>query len=278
MTLMASKYVKSRLLTTILLTLGLLAQACGNDKMASAPSRPRPANEGFKPLPATGDSAASNQQTSQNTGPSTINVPGGQTSNQTGTVQPILLPGGSQQSTVTPFPTVGAQTINTSLAVYDQGNSNWCWAYSAFHTLRGYYLSSQSTDAATTAWRNALSQLNSADAFRAFMNKISSPDQAGDPIQFVQAMQSSFSLPAQNWNDNYTGSSSASQLVGRIESNLQKGIPSSWCDYGHCVSVQAVQGSGSNAQFTIFDSSGGDSYPRSAADLISQTDMVMVLN
>lgn len=182
---------------------------------------------------------------------------------------------------------------NVNLAneqIFTQGDSNWCWAYSSFHTLRAYYLSTQSTDPAVAPWRQAIMSIDSPDGMRNFMNQHSSPDQGGDPIQFVQIMQQAFRLPQQNWSDTYAGDASATSLLQQVDNNLLRNIPSTFCNSDHCIAVLGVvnaasmavggaAGSALAATYNMGDSGGGPTnYQMSGQELVSAMDVVMMLH
>jgi len=49
--------------------------------------------------------------------------------------------------------------------VFNQGRTNWCWAYAAFHIMRTYYLNFKQQDETTAEWQDAINQINSPRSF-----------------------------------------------------------------------------------------------------------------
>lgn len=182
-------------------------------------------------------------------------------------------------TTGNPYSFPNSNLVDLSMGnVMSQGNTNWCWAYSAFHAMRGYYFSAQQNDAKATAWKNALTQLNSNSAFASFLSKNVSPGQLGDPENFVEIMQQSFNLPDPGWRDYASYQTGQAALMSKIDNNLRNGIPSVWCDRTHCMAVTGLSGStATSTQYRVSDSSSGRLITMSYSQLVYNLDVVMML-
>lgn len=181
--------------------------------------------------------------------------------------------------------------------VYNQGATNWCWAYSAFHTAREYYLRISAPNQSQTAWKEALSSINTASGFKTFMGTISSPQITGNPIQFIEKIQKKKNLPNETWTPIYPSdkwsvrretAASRGEYVGaqmptakifdRVHEDLRKGVPVSYCNPPHCVMIYgAVFDGNTPKKYAIADSSGGKTYLADATKIWKDLDLVTVV-
>jgi len=148
--------------------------------------------------------------------------------------------------------------------VFAQGSTNWCWAYSTFHTTRTYYLNTPVLSSEAFAWRNALQDVNTPAAFRSFVGRRHDTSQTGHPEGFVSDMQED-GVPSQPWvglvpanrrdlpvvsDGGFSPAAIGDQYLPKAEilkivrDNLQRGIGSSWCGQGHCISIYGIKVNG----------------------------------
>ena len=175
------------------------------------------------------------------------------TGNPTGSLIPTLPPGQAGELKL------------TFGAVFNQKNTNWCWGYSAYHTLRTYYDTIPvGADPVADQWRAALSTLNTNQNFWDFMESTTPQSQLGSPHQFVELMRRHKGMPAhKKWS--YASQNSRQQAIKNVEANLRLGIPSSYCRSGHCVMIYGFKTDGAAAtEFLIADSVGSRFYTEAA--------------
>lgn len=183
-------------------------------------------------------------------------------------VQPVQQIQQIQQTQAMPQQNAGqAQTSLDTSRFFNQGNTNWCWGYSAFHTLRQYYANAPESDVEVTKWKLALAQLNSDEGLRKFMGKYVSEGQLGEPNMFMENMQKEYGLSPGRWRDAYASG------MDTAKSNLEKGIPSAYCNHGHCMSLIGIAGS----TITVADSSGGYTFQDSYQNLQNELTQIMTL-
>src|SRR4051812_5085939 len=103
----------------------------------------------------------------------------------------LLLPGAA--GAFSESPGERAETVLPMGTVFDQGRTEWCWAYSAYHTLRTYYrlvandggaLGSSAWD-----WREVLLGLDSPSGFRSYMENHFSTGRHGHPHDFIRLLE-----------------------------------------------------------------------------------------
>jgi hypothetical protein len=222
----------------------------------------------------------------------------------------VLLFAGCGQSEVQPAAVssalVGAATAgHEEIAlpietIFDQGNSEWCWAFSTYHTLRTYNANADGTDKTIAAWRTALAPLDSQQAFTDFMSARYDSYQTGDPGEFVTLMNDENTLPAEAWTSYYpsdvqsyreararkngtyaqtaTMHMSSTSLLDKVAANLRKNIPSVFCNSYHCRMIYgATWENGAVTQYLFADSIGATSYNEDAATVQGEIDLVMTL-
>src|SRR6185437_16497756 len=81
-----------------------------------------------------------------------------------------------------------AENILDIEAIFDQGGTEWCWAYSAFHTLRTTYhyaVAGGSNLPGAWDWHTVLLDLDTPEAFRTYMGNHYSEGQTGNPHNFM---------------------------------------------------------------------------------------------
>jgi hypothetical protein len=185
--------------------------------------------------------------------------------------------------------------------IFDQGESEWCWAFSAYHTLRTYNAVADGSDSTIAAWRAALTPLDSQQAFTDFMSARFDPGNTGDPGQFVTLMTNeNNNLPPEAWTEYYpsdfqsyreararsngtyaltaTMHMSATSLLDKVAANLRKNVPSVFCNPQHCRMIYgATFENGTVTQYLFADSIGGTSYDEDADTALGEIDLVMTL-
>lgn len=116
--------------------------------------------------------------------------------------------------------------------VFAQGNTNLCWAFSAFHALRTYFDGLANPDNAASAWKTQLGKLNSQSALSAFLSSKVDVQKGDDPRIFSSLMEKEFGLQKLDWFDleNETTKNGATQ-----GSNSASGYDESRCqEFGDC--------------------------------------------
>lgn len=149
---------------------------------------------------------------------------------------------------------------------FNQKNTNWCWSYAAYHTMRTYYDTiPPGASAVSDAWKKALTELNTNQSFWDFMEANIPMGQLGNPHQFVSLIMKVKGVPTdKKWS--YASQSDRQQTVKNVEANLRKGIPSAYCRSGHCVMIYGFKYDGTKAtEFYIADSAGGRFYSEDAS-------------
>lgn len=129
-------------------------------------------------------------------------------------------------------------------SVLGQGDTNWCWAYSAFHAMRGYYLSLPNPSPVATRWRDVLVKIDGDENFAKFMEQRVDRWRLGDPNHFYDMLRREYGLPDDGWG--YQGS------LDDVPALLRKGIPSALCNEPHCVTVIGMDASAT--RFKVADS------------------------
>jgi len=81
--------------------------------------------------------------------------------------------------------------------IYDQSSTEWCWAFSAFHTLRTYNSMPMPVTTSAAAWSGALRPLDSQQDFWSFMESRYDYGNAGDPNDFIALMKRDNRLPSE---------------------------------------------------------------------------------
>lgn len=184
--------------------------------------------------------------------------------------------------------------------VYNQGNTQWCWAYSAFHSLRAYYLHTPDDDADVAPWKEAIGKLDSNDAFRAFMRSHFSTGTTGDPINWIRAMKKyttepELPEPGYKTYEPHRGSerlrakrdidpslaapavrASIAEIAQKIHDSLVSGIAVPYCYPPHCVSIYGGVYEGDEPkEYLIADSAGGRTYRLDARKAHQKLDLIV---
>jgi hypothetical protein len=177
--------------------------------------------------------------------------------------------------------------------VYDQADTQFCWAYSTFHALRTYYT-------AAGAWHDALVPLDSPRGFRSFLTDRFDPDSGDNPAHLVVQLRDENDLPDAAWTDLYpsdvqsrrelafggpaapagfpTKHLSRTAILAQVVANLRAATPSVFCNPAHCMMIYgAVLDGGRASEFAIADSIGARTYRRSARQVHDDLDLVMTL-
>jgi hypothetical protein len=183
--------------------------------------------------------------------------------------------------------------------IFDQSDSEWCWAFSAFHTLRTYNFA-KGADATRSAWQKVLTPLDTQKAFVDFMSSRYDWSQTGNPSDFVDLITQSDVLPSETWTEFYPSDHESvreararaagtlgrmafahfatDDVLGRVATNLGKGVPSVFCNAEHCRMIfGATYSGGSVSAFHIADSIGGRTYDEDYQSAADELDMVMTL-
>jgi hypothetical protein len=183
--------------------------------------------------------------------------------------------------------------------IFDQGDSEWCWAFSAFHVLRTYNFAGAG-DTTHAAWQKVLTPLNTQQSFVDFMSARCDVSQTGDPGDFVTLLTQNDTLPTEAWTEYYPADHASvreararaagklervpnvhfatGDVLGRVATNLRKGIPSVFCNAEHCRMIFGAKFSGDSVSaFHIADSIGGTTYDEDYQAAADELDMVMTL-
>jgi len=165
--------------------------------------------------------------------------------------------------------------------VFNQGRSNWCWAYAAFHTMRATYAYLDEESEELRAWQDAIDEINSPSLFWSYMAARRSTGQMGHPSWFRNHFRQRSGgevLPAQDWrgiwargaktkagsgDGGFSGFDKSdlqmgrAQLVAKLKANLEAGIASTWCGAEHCVTIYgATIRDGRAVSYYVADSQG----------------------
>lgn len=175
--------------------------------------------------------------------------------------------------------------------VFDQGQTNWCWAYSGFHTLRTYYFTSGAQTPEAAQWREALSRIDSAASFKEHMEQYFLPSKTGDPQDFVKHFRGVHQLPDPRWTAFYPKERTSSrakrgegqrlnakEIMQKVKDGILRGVPSVYCNRPHCMMIfGAAHANGVPAGFLIADSHEAKTYWMPAEIAESQLDLVLTL-
>lgn len=141
---------------------------------------------------------------------------------------------------------------------YEKDDTNWCWAFSGYHTLRTYYENNAVAEGnnAGLAWKSALEELNSQSAFWGFMEKNVPKGRLGSPHMIKNILVQQKGLPTdKQWG--YGGESDRVETLQLVEQNLRKGIPTGYCRDGHCITIYGFATDGNQiTKFFVANSSG----------------------
>jgi len=175
--------------------------------------------------------------------------------------------------------------------IFDQGKTEWCWAYSSFHSLRTFFTSHDDANGADE-WRNALSRIDSAQSFKEHMGKFFSPTKTGNPQDFVAHFRQENALPDPGWKAYYPNGKnsaravldllsdhrlSAKEILRKAHDGLRRGVPSVYCNPPHCVMLFGdTHQNGEPTHFTFADSDGGRIYKWTAKKTEDELDLVMM--
>jgi len=194
-----------------------------------------------------------------------------------------------------------AENILDIESIFDQGRTEWCWAYSTFHTLRTYYhyvLAGSGDAPGAWDWHAALTDLDTPEAFRTYLGNHFSPGQTGFPRNFLRLLeQDNPKLVDAGWQDFYAGDHesvryralpdseraramrlSSREILNKVHQNLKKQIPSVFCTSVHCMMIFGDKDDGSQpTEFEIADSVHGVVHHLSTAQTASILDLVMTL-
>lgn len=293
----------------------LVIQACGQEPAQETPRRKTSVKESASNRNSGSGSTTSPAGTNQSTGTVANNSSNSFPTAQTPTTQqPTPTSSTPQQPTPAPadepVDTSNGRVLNMA-TVYNQGSTQYCWAYSTFHTLRTFYNNSTATDSATVAWREALKKLDDSSTLMSFMKARYNTGRTGFPSEFLDLMKKEYNLPAVNadWEEFYVGAklnitfgSAAEDLdyssipevdyadYGSVKTNrnipfttimtkfqerIQKGLPSVYCDKGHCMSMYGYTKTSSGVTYNIADSIGGKKYTETESKVKSRLYMMM---
>lgn len=181
--------------------------------------------------------------------------------------------------------------------VYNQYNTMWCWAFSAFHTLRTYYYNNQSDDGAIKAWRDSLRAVDTWQKFWDYLDDNFPSNQGDNPDHFIREAQADWHLPATKWTNYYPSDRASvrearnqgdtrfptvherrSKIIARMAANLRRGVPSVYCNPPHCMMIYGAKFNNDRVtHFSIADSSGGRTYDKSANAVFNDLDLVVTL-
>lgn len=187
--------------------------------------------------------------------------------------------------------------------VFDQGHTEWCWAFSAFHTLRTYYLNASGDANAVKEWKPAIEAMNEPDTFKAFLGQHVSTGQTGEPMRFVRMFREANDLPAASWtpfmphggrwaegrSEKEAGTRpdidmsavkklARREIVQKILDGLRQGSPSAYCADPHCVTIYGgVYENGEPTTYLIADSLGGRTYRADARRMNARLEYIATL-
>ena len=149
--------------------------------------------------------------------------------------------------------------------VFNQGNSSWCWAYSAFHTMKTYFNHLPAgDDPDLEAYRLAVNSIHSNQDLRELLGQYRGNWDSGSPFQFLNILRKAKNLPDKMGWENLRGSRDS--VMSQVESNLRKGIPSAYCYASHCVTIYGFRTDGEKVtSFAIGDSANSRRYSKSFA-------------
>ncbi|MEY4632516.1 MAG: hypothetical protein RIQ81_2636 [Pseudomonadota bacterium] len=141
--------------------------------------------------------------------------------------------------------------------VFNQGASNWCWGYSAFHAMKTFFNHlPPTTDQDVESYRESVNSVKTTKDLRALMGRHADQWQSGSPFQFLNLLRRDRSLPDKMGWRNLKGS--RDEVMVQLEKNLRKGVPAAYCYESHCVTIYGFHTDGSRIQtFTIADSANG---------------------
>ncbi len=147
--------------------------------------------------------------------------------------------------------------------VYNQGNTSWCWGYSAFHTMKTYFNHlPPSQDSEIEAYRADITAVNSTGALRNILGKYRGQFDIGSPFQFLNIFRQEKSLPDKMGWANLHGPRDA--VMNQVTQNLHKGIPAAYCYASHCVTIYGFHTDGQQiTTLTIADSANSRRYSKS---------------
>ena len=153
--------------------------------------------------------------------------------------------------------------------IFNQHRTNYCWAYSSFHSLRTYYFTLQSPDENALRWKAALDELNEPTIFRAYLKKHFA-NKWGEPMRFNRGLVKNANLPDDGWKAIVRGGResytipfdptraewrSLDQVKRQIRASLEQGIPTAYCGDGHCTAIYGAVYDGDTAvKYLIADS------------------------
>lgn len=180
--------------------------------------------------------------------------------------------------------------------IYNQGNTMWCWAFSAFHTLRTYYFNNTSTDPGVSAWRDAMRSIDTEQKFWNYLHQAFGSTSGDNPDHFFRQAKADFKLPDQAWTDYYPSDRASvrqarygdggfptvqlprKKILDLVAANLRRNIPSVYCNPPHCMLIYGAVFNGTAvSQWAIGDSSGGYTYKKSASAVFNDVDLVVTM-
>lgn len=170
--------------------------------------------------------------------------------------------------------------------VFGQGPTQFCWAYSAYHTLKTYYLNTTGSD---EKWKSFFDQFNSTSEYKSYvLSQVGSTSVAGWPNEAVMFYEKTIgSKPGEEWTSfvpsetesgwkphpgpdlhSYTPQAfflTKEALTEKIHAAFLKGAPTAFCTTTHCVSIFGAEYvNGSALRYEIADSAGGNTYTADA--------------
>ena len=147
--------------------------------------------------------------------------------------------------------------------VFNQGASNWCWGYSAFHAMTTFFNHLPETgDQEIEAYRSSVKAVKTNQDLRALMGRHADQWQLGSPFQFLNLFREDRALPDKMGWRNLKGSRDS--VMQQVTWNLRRGIPSAYCYASHCVTIYGFSSDGQKVvKFTIADSQNSRRYTKS---------------
>ena len=179
--------------------------------------------------------------------------------------------------------------------IFDQGHSDWCWAFSAYHTLRTYYANAASTAAGVSSWRAALQPLDSQEAFTGYLSSHFDQGHTGNPLAFVELMETERQTSRAPWTDFYPTEHESDgpaapddqaqehlatpDILAKVQANLRRQVPAVFCNTEHCRMIYGMTlDGGAVTSYSFADSLGSRrTYQVDAGEAADTLDVVMTL-
>jgi len=162
--------------------------------------------------------------------------------------------------------------------IFDQGNTEWCWAYASFHVLRTYFHYNPPSSENETQWHKVIADLDHPAAFKSFMSGRYRAGMLGEPSIFFRRLRQDLGLGELATRQHWRGNIGMLDVEPTIEKNLHEGIPSIYCGAGHC---EMIYGYVTNGQmvtgYKIADSIGGGTRVVSINNLRRSFQMILTI-